>query len=128
MDIIDRINELLEIEGMTTYAFAKKIGVGDQTIRNFLKARKNYPSYPIILKICQAFNWVDANWLLTGEGVMRKKSGEGVSLELESVKYVRELTLKIVDLATENALLKEKNKTLNLLLKESGKDIHTNQI
>lgn len=69
-DIIDRINYLIEKEGFTVASFSKKIGIKDQTIRNSVVQRKNKPSYEVLCAICQSFNWLNARWLLTGEGEM----------------------------------------------------------
>lgn len=65
-NIFERILYVIEKEGLTIASFSKKIGVGDQTIRSIVSYQRNYPGYEVLLKILQTFEWVDANWLITG--------------------------------------------------------------
>ncbi|MDD6167962.1 MAG: helix-turn-helix transcriptional regulator [Prevotella copri] len=62
----DRINGIIEREGHTISTFAKKIGVPWTTIKNIVSGR-NAPGYDIMLRIINAVDWVDANYLLLGE-------------------------------------------------------------
>lgn len=62
----DRINGIIEREGHTIATFAKKIGVPWTTIKNIVSGR-NAPGYDIMLRIINAVDWVDANYLLLGE-------------------------------------------------------------
>lgn len=64
--INERVRYIIEKEGHTVSSFAKKIDIGDQTIRSITKDR-NKPSYDIIVKIVESFDWVDANWLIMGQ-------------------------------------------------------------
>lgn len=64
--INDRVRYIIEKEGHTISSFARKIDIGDQTIRSITKDR-NKPSYELIVKIIESFEWVDANWLVMGE-------------------------------------------------------------
>ena len=50
----------------TIATFAKKIGVPWTTVKNIVSGR-NAPSYDIMLKIIDAVDWVDANYLLLGD-------------------------------------------------------------
>ena len=60
--INERVNSIIEKEGHTIATFAKKIGVPWTTIKNIVSGR-NAPSYDIIVKIINAVDWVDANYL-----------------------------------------------------------------
>lgn len=64
--INERINGIIEKEGHTIATFAKKIGVPWTTVKNIVSGR-NAPSYDIMLKIIDAVDWVDANYLLLGD-------------------------------------------------------------
>lgn len=64
--INERINSIIEKEGHTISTFAKKIGVPWTTVKNIVSGR-NAPSYDIMIKIIEAVNWVDGNYLLMGE-------------------------------------------------------------
>lgn len=63
--INERINSIIEKEGHTISTFAKKIGVPWTTVKNIVSGR-NAPSYDIMIKIIEAVNWVDGNYLLMG--------------------------------------------------------------
>lgn len=65
-NIFDRIQYIIDKEGLNISSFSKNIGVGDQTIRNILKRRESKPGYDVLFKILQRYLWVDARWLITG--------------------------------------------------------------
>mgnify|MGYP000206810877 FL=1 len=112
MNIIDRLQQVIEHEGLTVASFAKKIGVGDQTIRGIVIQKRNNPGYELIYKISQAFDWLNIEWLITGEGEMTKSSKEDNELTKNStteiISYLREKDQKIEQLIEEKAVLKFK--------------------
>ncbi len=111
MDIIDRIQEIISKEGLNVSSFARRIGVVDQSVRGIVVQRRNNPGYEIICKIVQTFDWVDAEWLITGKGEMIKsnsdKNQQTHSLG-ELVQYLREKDRKIEQLIEEKTELKIK--------------------
>lgn len=116
MDICDRINQIIEQEGFTIASFARKIGVGDQTVRGVVIQRRNKPGYDFILKIAQTFEWLNIDWLITGQGDM-KVTGQPVSVSptgtpsgslSEIVEYLREKDHKIEQLIEEKSMWKHK--------------------
>lgn len=70
MDICDRINEIIKHENLNIASFARKIGIGGQTVRGVVAMRRNKPGFDFIMKIVQTFDWLNAHWLITGEGDM----------------------------------------------------------
>lgn len=112
MNIIDRLQQVIEHEGLTVASFAKRIGVGDQTIRGIVIQKRNNPGYELIYKISQAFDWLNIEWLITGEGEMTKSSKEDNELTKNStteiISYLREKDQKIEQLIEEKAVLKFK--------------------
>ena len=72
--INERVNSIIEKEGHTIATFAKKIGVPWTTIKNIVSGR-NAPSYDIIVKIINAVDWVDANYLIMGEKLTKGNQG-----------------------------------------------------
>lgn len=112
MNIIDRLQQVIEHEGLNVASFAKKIGVGDQTIRGIVIQKRNNPGYELIYKISQTFDWLNIEWLITGEGDMIKSpKDESVSTEnstKEIINYLREKDQKIEQLIEEKAVLKYK--------------------
>lgn len=65
-NIFDRIQYIIDREGLNISSFSKEIGVVDQTVRNILKKRGSKPGFDVLSKIIQRFTWVDARWLMTG--------------------------------------------------------------
>ncbi len=80
-DIIDRINHIIATEGLTVGRLARLINVKDQTLRNSLIQRKNNPGLDVVIAICRYFTWLNPDWLLTGEGEIRRDKTEYDSLE-----------------------------------------------
>lgn len=112
MDIIDRLQEIIDYAGLNVSSFAKKIGVVDQTIRGIVVQRRNKPGFDILAKILQTFTWINAEWLITGKGEMIKqettaKTENSPSLT-ELIQYLREKDLKIEKLIEEKTELKIK--------------------
>ena len=111
MDIIERLQEVIAHEGLTVSAFARKIGVVDQTVRGIVIQRRNKPSFDILEKIIQTFNWINAEWLITGNGEMVKDSPNNKEKPdspemIELIKYLREKDEKIEKLIEEKTELK----------------------
>lgn len=95
-------------EGLTVSAFARKIGIGDQTVRSVCVLRRNKPGFDFISKLVQTYEWINPSWLLTGQGDMKREPGSmqsSISLK-ELVDYLRERDKKIEGLTAENAVLK----------------------
>ena len=95
MDICDRINLIIEKEGLTVASFARKIGTGDQTVRGCVVQRRNKPSYEFIAKIIQTFDWLNPRWFITGEGEMVMRKNEPQPSLDSLIKYLREKDDKI---------------------------------
>lgn len=112
MDTVnDRMQAITDLMfGGNKAAFAKAIGIAPTSITNYLgKQRASKPSADLLEKIVNSLD-VDAMWLLTGKGEMRRMSiDEAAVIEIESLKE-------------ENVSLKkelERLKTLKLPTKDS---------
>lgn len=114
MEIIERIQQIIDHENLNTSSFAKKIGVVDQTIRGIVIQKRNKPGYDLIVKILQTFNWVDPEWLILGKGEIQKANkGTGNSVYdtaslKELIDYLKEKDDKIEKLIEEKTELKIK--------------------
>ncbi len=114
MEIIERIQQIIDHENLNTSSFAKKIGVVDQTIRGIVIQKRNKPGYDLIVKILQTFNWVDPEWLILGKGEIQKANkGTGNSVYdtaslKELIDYLKEKDNKIEKLIEEKTELKIK--------------------
>lgn len=69
-ELTDRINAIAEFYSIRRPAeFAKRTGFSHQTASNYLSGDRK-PNAEALIKIKQAFDKVDMNWLLTGENEM----------------------------------------------------------
>lgn len=112
MDIAERINQIIDREGLTVASFARKIGVGDQTVRSVCVLKRNKPGFEFLSNLIQTFEWLNPVWVLTGNGEMvldsdrnERCSGDSVA---ELVKYLREKDEKIERLIEEKTTWKIK--------------------
>jgi hypothetical protein len=115
-NIFDRLEYIIEKEGLTIASFSKKIGAGDQTIRSIIKYKRNFPGYEVLLKIIQTFAWVDAGWLLTGDGEMLKEDQEAFVLKEPDLLYGSKECWKTIHNLSET--LNRQSKQIEELKKE----------
>lgn len=105
MDIAERINQIIDHEGLTVASFARKIGVGDQTVRSVCVLKRNKPGFEFLSSLIQTFEWLNPVWVLTGKGdmVIQKRDNEKCEVQSlgELVKYLREKDEKIERLIEE---------------------------
>lgn len=80
----DRINQLLNSEGLSASKFADIIGVQRSSMSHILSGRNN-PSLDFIQKIMRSFPNVSGDWLISGSGEMTK-SQDSSSLFQELIK------------------------------------------
>lgn len=112
MDIAERINQIIDREGLTVASFARKIGVGDQTVRSVCVLKRNKPGFEFLSNLVQTFEWLNPVWVLTGKGEMEinrdKNDGVDVDSIAELVKYLKEKDEKIERLIEEKTTWKLK--------------------
>lgn len=92
MEIIERIQQIIDHEKLNISSFAKKIGVVDQTIRGIVIQKRNKPGYDLIVKILQTFNWVNPEWLILGKGEIQK-----ANKDIGSSKYDTASLKELID-------------------------------
>lgn len=80
----DRINQLLNSEGLSASKFADIIGVQRSSMSHILSGRNN-PSLDFIQKIMRSFPNISGDWLISGSGEMTKNQAP-VSLFEEVIK------------------------------------------
>lgn len=118
MDICERIKQIMEHEKLSVSQFSKLTGIGDQTLRTVVVMRRNKPGYDFLLKVISACEWLNIEWLMTGEGSMKKQPEQIVNSDTDNivstvsleplVKYMREKDEIIANLIKENTLLEVK--------------------
>lgn len=111
MEIIERIQEIMDKEGLNVASFARRVGVVDQTIRGIVVQRRNKPGFDLMVKILQTFTWVNPEWLILGVGEMSRPAFENMdSLQQQSIKdlvlYLKEKDIKIEKLIEEKTEFK----------------------
>ncbi len=106
-NIYERILYLVDTQANGNIAqFARIIGVGDQTIRSIVTYKRNYPSYEVIVKIIQKFEWLSLEWFLLGKGKVQKSN-------LKITEVTPDFLLKrFEELVIENKKLREENSRL----------------
>ena len=74
--VYERINQLIEKERITPRKLAETIGIGPQSVYNYLTGKQKAPM-SFVMMILESFPDVSAEWLLRGNGEMllpQKKS------------------------------------------------------
>lgn len=111
MSIKGRYLELIEFfSAGVKRKFASRIKSHPSIIENICGSRESNPSFAVLEKTLNAFENINARWLITGKGNML----DSIATESQS-KYISEkdnLLNKIVELASENAILKKENEEL----------------
>lgn len=82
MEIKYRISEIMKLEHLTPSIFAESIGIQRSALSHILNGRNN-PSLDVVMKIHQAYNFINLEWLLYGKGEMidsEVKKGDSIPL------------------------------------------------
>ena len=71
----NRIQKIIDKQGISLNAFAQEIGVNRSTISHILTGR-NKPSVEVLQKILKRFPELSSDWLLLGNGSMYTQKEE----------------------------------------------------
>ncbi len=91
----ERIDKVMQLEGMNSAVFAAAIGIQGSTLSHILNGRNN-PSLSVMQNILNRFPNISPDWLILGQGSIEKsaKQSQTPSLfdsieesDLKSVKY-----------------------------------------
>lgn len=77
----DRIEQILQQEGISSGQFAAEIGIQSSTLSHLLNNR-NKPSLEVIKKILNRYSEISSDWLIRGEGTMYRNSTKSQPLNL----------------------------------------------
>ena len=99
----NRIQKIIDQQGISLNAFAQEIGVNRSTVSHILTGR-NKPSVEVLQKILKRFPELSTDWLLLGSGSMyaKKESSEVSSPSQKSVQVVDKTVEKVVVFYTDN--------------------------
>ena len=67
----ERIQQIMDREGMTPGRFADSIGIQRSALSHILNGRNN-PSLDVMMKVLNRFDYLSTDWLLFGNGPMFK--------------------------------------------------------
>lgn len=67
----DRIEKVMQIEGMNSAVFASAIGIQGSTLSHILNGRNN-PSLAVLQSILNRFPHISPEWLIMGQGTMER--------------------------------------------------------
>ncbi len=109
-EIAERISKILEYYNLNAAAFADKIGVQRSGLSHILTGR-NKPSLDFIIKITEAFEAVDLNWLVHGQGSFpkNKTADKPKTLDPAPVKLAPTPLPDIVEKIIENKVISSKS-------------------
>ena len=110
--MIERLNEFIRSQGLTTIEFERKISASDGVIRKSIRNNTDIQSKWLV-KIAENYPILDMNWLLTGEGSMYRDTAvmnEAPPPDRDEV--VRLLREKVADQQKIIGLLEEKVEAL----------------
>tara|TARA_Y100001935_G_C17056756_1_gene384713 strand:+ start:31 stop:450 length:420 start_codon:yes stop_codon:yes gene_type:complete len=79
----ERLAQLIQHLGISSAAFAEKIGIQRSSISHVISGR-NKPSLEFMHKISLAYPDISLDWLITGKGNMLKSDDKKASLSSES--------------------------------------------
>ncbi len=80
-----RIQKIIDSEGMTAKQFSKELGISAGTISNIMKGRNN-PSLEVMQAVLERFRTISSDWLILDVGPMYRPTGEGIQATLFDVK------------------------------------------
>ncbi|MBP1616410.1 MAG: hypothetical protein H6Q14_237 [Bacteroidetes bacterium] len=114
--MVERIKKVMEYEGMTSAHFADYMEIGRAVMSHILNGR-NKPSLEVITKILSKIDYIDSNWLLTGEGSMLKQTSSNLAGEQIAQPIQRDLFT--ADKSFENEIVRPNAGDSNLYRREN---------
>lgn len=113
--MLERLNEFIKKQGITTIEFERKINASDGVIRKSIRNNTDIQSKWLV-KIAENYPILDMNWLLTGEGDMYRpvpdEAGASPPVDTGHEEVIRLLREKVRDQQEIIDLLKEKVRAL----------------
>ncbi len=69
-----RLEQIIESEGLTAKQFAEEVGIQAGTISNIVNGRNN-PSLDVMQRVLNRFRTISSDWLILGVGSMYRANG-----------------------------------------------------
>jgi transcriptional regulator with XRE-family HTH domain len=90
-----RLEKVMQYHGLSSSAFAEKIGVQRSSISHILSGR-NKPSLDFVMKILSSFPDIDLYWLLNGKGEFPDK-GQNTDKNQENINLTKIKSIQGID-------------------------------
>ena len=103
--MIDRLKTYIAIKGLTEKALGEEVGSSQQMMNQYLSGKTRIP-INIVMRILEVYPELSAEWLLRGEGEMKKAKGDKMIGNLQRMyeellsdrdKRIRELEIKLAE-------------------------------
>ncbi|MGC3978006.1 MAG: helix-turn-helix transcriptional regulator [Paludibacteraceae bacterium] len=109
----DRIQQLMETEGLNSVQFANETGIKSATLSHILNGRNN-PSLDVLKRILDRFRTVSSDWLFLGVGQMYRQKSQPQALSLfditdETNSKTDDYTLKSIKNLVSDTEIIQKN-------------------
>ena len=78
--LIKRLQEFIEYEGINIFAFEKRIGLANNSIRKKFASGRSNMGTETLTAILETYPELSADWLLLGKGCMLRKDNKQTSL------------------------------------------------
>ncbi len=101
--IAERILALMKVSGLTSGAFAERVGIQKGAVTHLTTGRNN-PSFDVIVKILNAFPQLSPDWLLLGTGDMWRQQQESTN-EVSSIDSQKDPKNKVLTNTPSNSSL-----------------------
>lgn len=109
--VYERINQLIEKERITPRKLAETIGVGPQSVYNYLTGKQKAPM-SFVMMILGSFPDVSAEWLLRGNGEMLLPPKKSPYLEMAERLHGTSLASEEEDIIAQVNTLKNEQKLM----------------
>ena len=83
----ERLEKVIEEEGMSAKQFAHEVGIQAGTISNILSGRNN-PSLEVMKRVLNRFRTLSSDWLILGVGSMYRQNGAAPDNALFDIRPV----------------------------------------
>ena len=85
MNARERLEKIMEAEGLNVKQFCKEVGISQSTMSN-IKGGRNNPSLDVMQAVLNRFRTIQSDWLILGIGSMYRPNGDGPQTALFDVR------------------------------------------
>ncbi|MFV0390853.1 MAG: helix-turn-helix domain-containing protein [Paludibacteraceae bacterium] len=115
----DRIQKVMEQEGLNASQFAAEIGVKSPTLSHILNGRNN-PSLDVLKRILDRYREISSDWLILGVGPMFRGIRQPQTLSLFDNEEVKSVQSKSYPIKSEENSVNENSNIQNKEEKNSN--------